>query len=381
MTSNKKLKQLNTAKKLIFITLVIYITAFFVINSSYLTLDNIHRFLFSLSQSISGDIPDSDIIDFEESVKNRYGIYKNGFAVLNQKTLSIYNDDNCLISEHNMNFTNPILRVSDKYIACFERGGTTLNILDSFNFLQKMDFPEGIINVTINNDGYISVITNCFGYKGMITIFNDRFEKIYIWQCSDSYLMDIVFLESNSVSVISLSQETENTNILVRNINYKTGEESNICTISDNFPIGIKNKVDKSVEIFTDVSIISVKNAESKIIYKDINEQIDIFFQESDNSIISRIIDTATRKYEVEAISSTGKVLFTLEFSDVKSIYCFNNAFYILSGERLHILDNYGIIVQTIEVSPGANQVIADKEIAYVLGANYAQKIDLSFIY
>ena len=48
LRTDKTLRNLNMAKRLVFVTIIIYIVVFFVVNSSYLSADNIERFAYTL---------------------------------------------------------------------------------------------------------------------------------------------------------------------------------------------------------------------------------------------------------------------------------------------------------------------------------------------
>lgn len=376
--NEKKIKQLFIAKRLILVTIIVYVVVFFIMNSPYITLDNVRRVFFNFSKVVTEkQAGDGKVLYFSEDKKNCFGIYKDGLVILSQKSLTVYDKDFYEMSSFNVNLREPVLKISDNYIICFDRGSTTLYVADSFNILHSMTFEDNIINVAINDNGYIAVITDSFSYKGMVTILNKDFKTIYKWSSSSNYLVDAQFTANDIVSVITITPEKEKINTVIYRINYKTGEEKNIYIAEDRFPIGIKKKKDNSIEIITDNDIISIRGDGYNVLYKYGQLPINKFMQDERNTIISRIVDVASRQFSVEAINQFGALQFTKEFIEVKSISCFYDVYLVLSENVLYVLNSSGTVIYTEEVMSGANKIIANRNIALVLGSNFAEKINI----
>jgi hypothetical protein len=374
----KKIKQLFLAKRLILVTIILYIAVFFAMNSPFLTFDNVRRVFFSFSKAISEkqDYP-GKTLSFTEDKKNCFGIYKDGLVILSQKSLTVYDKDFYEISSYNVNLREPVLKISDDYIICFDRGSTVLYVADSFNILHSMTFNDNIINVTVGDNGYLAVITDSFGYKGMVTVLNKDFETIYKWSSSSHYLIDSVFSSNDIISVISVISEKENLNTVVYRINYNNGKELNEYVAEDRFPISVNKKNDNSIEIVTDNDIISIRGDGYNVLYKYGQMPVNSFMQDERNTIISKVADATSRQFVVEAINSVGNLRFTKNFIDVKSISCFYDVYLVLAENNLYVLDNTGNVVYSEEVTSGANKVIANRNIALVIGSNFAEKVNI----
>ncbi len=88
--SNKTLKILYLAKRLVFVTIIIYIVVFFVVNSSYLSADNIERFTFTLKKTLTESYAEGTqkrvALMYDEGAKEVS--FKDGFA--RRQKLSAY---------------------------------------------------------------------------------------------------------------------------------------------------------------------------------------------------------------------------------------------------------------------------------------------------
>jgi hypothetical protein len=240
-----------------------------------------------------------------------------------------------------------------------------------------MTFNDNIINVTVGDNGYLAVITDSFGYKGMVTVLNKDFETIYKWSSSSHYLIDSVFSSNDIISVISVISEKENLNTVVYRINYNNGKELNEYVAEDRFPISVNRKNDNSIEIVTDNDIIPIRGDGYNVLYKYGQMPVNSFMQDERNTIISKIADATSRQFVVEAINSVGNLRFTKNFIDVKSISCFYDVYLVLAENNLYVLDNTGNVVYSEEVTSGANKVIANRNIALVIGSNFAEKVNI----
>ena len=376
--NEKKLKQLNIAKKLFFVTLLLYVAVFFIMNSPSLTGDHIGRFFFDMKSAVTEDIPEDGAVQYEESSKNTVSVFKNGLVILSQKTLSVYSRNNILMSEFKVNFTSPVLKKSDNYIVSFDRGDTTLSLSNSFDMLHTKTFSEKIINASVSDEGYVAVVTETYGYKARVTVLNNKLQELYYWYSSKTNVVDVVFSTSNVISVIGIVSDHENIDTVVHRINFHTGEEQKTYTVNDAFPLAIKKKNDNSIELITDSGIYSVRNDGYRPIYQYINTGIDCYWQDEKHTVFSITENAASRLCQVEAISSTGNVLFRKYYTDVKSVSCYYDVFLILAEDCLYVLDSTGAQLYAAPVPSSAGKICANRDALYVTGASFAQRIDIS---
>ncbi len=376
--NEKRLKQLNIAKKLFLVTLILYIAVFFMMNSPLLTGDNIGRFFFNVKSAVTEDIPEDGTVRFEESSKNTLSVFKDGLVILSQKTVSVYSRNNILMSEFYVNFSSPVLKQSDNYVLSFDRGDTSICLSDSFKVVATKNFAENIITATVSDDGYVAVVTETYGYKAKVTVLNRNLQELYYWYSSKTNVVDVVFSTSNVISVIGIVSDYENIDIVVHRINFRTGEEQKTYSIPDSFPLAIKQKDDNSIEIISDSGIYSVRNDGYRPIYQYINTDIDYYWQDEHNTIFSTTVNAAEKICSVEAISPTGNILFRRNYNDIKSVVCYYEVFLVLAEDRLYVLDNTGTELYSVEVPSSSNGIEASRDALYVTGVSFAKRIDIS---
>ena len=165
--NEKKLKRLYLLKRIIFVAIIVYIVVFALMNTSLLSIDNLRRFGYSAKTALTQtSASNNDVLSYSSDNIPVFSPFKDGFAVLNGSQLSVYSKDNIRFSYHNVSFRHPVMRVSDEYILCYDRGGKTLKVFNSFDLLFEYEFSEIIINASVDNGGRVAVLTEKYGYKG-----------------------------------------------------------------------------------------------------------------------------------------------------------------------------------------------------------------------
>ena len=158
--ANKTLKMLYLAKRLVFVTIIIYIVVFFVVNSSYLSADNIERFTFTLKKTLTESYAEGTqkrvALMYDEGAEEIS--FKDGFAVLSTGTLTIYSADMVKFSSHSIGYKQPVLLASANNLICFDLGGKKLSVFDSFDQITEKTFKNNILNVIKDLSQYITRI-------------------------------------------------------------------------------------------------------------------------------------------------------------------------------------------------------------------------------
>lgn len=89
MDNEKKLKQLKTARRLLLITLILFIAVFIVINTEYISLDNMGRIAYDVRTAFSGKNMGETICELSKAVKKKYVHIKTDL-LLHRKVLYLF---------------------------------------------------------------------------------------------------------------------------------------------------------------------------------------------------------------------------------------------------------------------------------------------------
>ena len=78
---------------------------------------------------------------------------------------------------------------------------------NSFEIENEITLDESIINAAVDNRGYSSVITDSYGYKGKLTVYNRAFEELYYLSTTAAYPIYTEFMNDDVVVMISVAPE------------------------------------------------------------------------------------------------------------------------------------------------------------------------------
>lgn len=200
--------------------LIIFIVISIILFSLYLGVENFRKFVdekvikkeveensskstYLLTGNKSNVIPTLDNIYTVQSGQlksyDKYGIDKNSERV---------------------SISNPIFDSSDKYATISEKQSISFYLLEDgkVKWEKKVDTP--IVGIKVNKNGYVAVMSENNIYKAVVTVFNNKGDKLFKTYVSDSYGM-------------SASISNDNKYLVIGSVNYsKTIANSNIKIVS-----------------------------------------------------------------------------------------------------------------------------------------------------
>ena len=375
---DKKLKQLYLVKRLLLATIILYIAVFFIMNSPYMTADNIKRVYFDVKSAITQSRPSSDdTIPLSDGAMNKTVLFKDGLCHLSQNILTVYSRDMKKYSEHTVNIRTPVLKTSGKYILAFDRDGNNIYVADSFRLLKTFTTDEKIINAGLDENGYFYVITEKYGYKARLTVYDREFDEVFYWDCADNYVFDAVFGGKHTITTVTLQSEKEKINTVIYKLDYISAKEISQIKLEERLPVACYLKTDDSVELITNKDIVSIRDGGYNLLYTFNSFNVDRFMQSDRYTLIAKTSSQSAKTDEITAIDHAGNILFSKEFSNVGDVCIVSDKFMVLSSGVLYVLNSGGNELYSYAVRNGAGRICANKDVCIAVGADFAQYLDI----
>ena len=369
--TKKTVQRLDLTRGVLVLTLILYIAVALIINSSYLTVDRLMRLRSDVIHALGNGEEGSHLLEPEDTVAVE--LFQDGYAVLTRNGLSIRGSGGNEYSSHVLQYKQPCIEVCDKYVLCFDRGGTEWTLFNSFRAVCSGTESGNIINAAVHSSGYVSIASEREDVKGCITVYNGKGIALTRWK-SKHYLLDSFFLEKNSLAVVSLSSDREKTNTVFTVFDYKSGEVSASVSVPDTFPLAMCRKENGSLEILTDTGALSFDGKEALRIHTYPEPSPGIFYQGDEATMVS--FPTASGNSLVECFSQTGELLFAVNYPSVLSLGCSGGYYFVLTPTELFILDSAGKPVEQRGVS--GSEILVSPEVALLRGASAVEPLDLS---
>lgn len=381
MKENRTLKKLNIAKRLVFCTILVYIAVFLAMNTSYFTRDNLHRVVFSIKQALSGEEPEELV--FDDTGGNTYAVFKGGLAVMTDRALLLYDSSGYLLSETGINFYSPVLRTSADRLICFDRGGSGLMVFDSFGVVRQKEFKTedqdlSILDVQFGDGDRISVITNSLNSKGTVNVYTSDLEELYAFSSVDAYPVWAQVKEKNQLFVAAISPRREVSDLCFYRIDYKTGDgyQTPVYSAEDRFPVCFYSS-SNGLSVLTDADLLFAGKDGLTVRLPSISPATERYVLSEKWFMTSSVVSASGRESAVNCFDLSGSLVFSVNFYDLRDIFCGNGLFLVLAEDQLHFLDQTGSILYTQPLSLSGGKIVSDGETVYVIGTGVAEKIEI----
>lgn len=334
--------------------LIIFIVISIILFSLYLGVENFRKFVdekvikkeveensskstYLLTGNKSNVIPTLDNIYTVQSGQlksyDKYGIEKNSERV---------------------SISNPIFDSSDKYATISEKQSISFYLLEDgkVKWEKKVDTP--IVGIKVNKNGYVAVMSENNIYKAVVTVFNNKGDKLFKTYVSDSYGMSASISNDNKYLVIgsvNYSKTIANSNIKI--VSMEKAKTDPDGAIINEYNIGkllIDIKIKDGGEVIgqfsnsiTRFGILDKKEEEiykleSNVEFVDINNNNNIALIEK------KVENENNSKFYLKIINAYGKQVSIYDLDDKlpKEILCKNDTIGINMNNGINIYTENG---------------------------------------
>ena len=113
--------------------------------------------------------------------------YDKYITILSKNILNFYNQDASNIAELDVNITTPYVNSNEKYLAIAENGGSKLYLISDTNIKWEKDVDGQIYRVSVNKNGFVSVLLKNTTYKSIVVIYDADGTELFKTYLATSY--------------------------------------------------------------------------------------------------------------------------------------------------------------------------------------------------
>ena len=118
-------------------------------------------------------------IEIDSSEKLSIYAYDKYIAVINVDKLEIYNSSAKKISSIDVNIDNPTFESKGRYMVIGDKGKKRVYLVSGTKVIWNSEVDGSISRVSVNENGYVSVISASGTYKSIIAVFNPSGEQLF----------------------------------------------------------------------------------------------------------------------------------------------------------------------------------------------------------
>lgn len=369
-------------KKRLIITIIIL--AIFIISIIvFIFRHDIYRYYKKMS-NLDGEImvnngqlyEDNFPINITDDITYQFGSMGSKLLMLSDTHLYIYSSDGTLKDTRQHDYSNSILKTSDKRALVYESGGKNFKVESVRDTVYAKSMENNIIFARINSSGYVAVVTTADMYVCELRVFNERGDEIYYRGCVDR-IQDLCFTNDNNGCIIVTLDAYEGQ--IVSKLMYLGFQDSENDWKSESIEtlcLGIEITSNDHLFLFGDTKCAYYDMAGSQIAgYSYKNQLLSYGFQDGRCAIIFE--NEERRKTTMLLINDiTSSPLEMVINNDIKKIFVKDNLIYVLKNNALETYAFDGSLVATAGVSDIYKDFIKIDDEMYLISYDGIDKID-----
>jgi cell division protein FtsL len=209
----EKAQAKNRAKALLgrflaaLVTVVIILLAVTaVIFRDQLNIDSIRRYLAyqSLERDETGQ---AEEIFFDNNSTNCFVQVDNSLLVCSSNGIRLFSQSGTEYISETVALNNPAAQAEGSYAVAFDLGGTSLYQISGKTLTDTKKTDGPIFNARVNSNGYLTVITQETGYKGVVTVYDAKGNTRMKVNISSAYVMDAgISLDGSTLALATIGE-------------------------------------------------------------------------------------------------------------------------------------------------------------------------------
>ena len=139
----------------------------------------------------------------DSSASQRFGVMEGGtLAVASGGGLQLFDENGSLIQRRAVTMLQPALDVSEQWAAAYDIGGNTLVTMNRKGEDTLTETENALIAVSVTDDGWYAAATESPGYRGMVTVCDQKRNVIYEWYSGEDYVVNAALSEDHTLAVL-----------------------------------------------------------------------------------------------------------------------------------------------------------------------------------
>ena len=317
--------------------------------------------------------------------------YNKYICVLAENKLIEYNNSGEVEKEIDLEISDPVYSINNKYLAISEKDGTKINLISGSNILWSKDVDGQISKVSVNNNGYIGLILTGTSYKSVIAIYDNDGNELFKTYLSTTTAVDVDISDNNqymAFAEVNTTGTTIQSNVKIVSIEKakETPSESIVYTNeaeTNKLILGIKYQGNDKLVCMFDNEITVLQNEKSTSIMNLDEEGKNINFSNInlDKNIYRTVEETeglfnTNTVLEIKNVDSDKLVVYTIEGA-VKYVYSYNNIIAANLGQEIEFINTSGWLMKRYYSTQEIQNIVIGNNIAGIVYQDRVEIINL----
>jgi len=312
--------------------------------------------------------------------------YDKYITVLSKNKLTEYTSDGKAFAELDVNISVPLVATSEKYMVMAEKEGQKIYLVSGSNVLWKNTVEGQISQVSVNRNGYVSIVIKNTTHKSVVVYFDLSGKELFRVYLSSTYVTSTAISTNNSYLAIG---EVDYSGTIIKSyvkivsveLAQTDPKQSIVYTYESE-----NNEIITGIDYKDKTSAICMFNSYIQRVTPDSNERVyditnnDLFIDINLKDAIA-IIDKQSSglfsyEYEIamKSTNNTSENLYILNSDLPKSLLVSGNVMAINLGDEVQIINSNGWLLKNYTSSKQISNIVLGNSIA---GIVYKNKIEI----
>ena len=381
-------RELNIRKIVMIVFIVILILACIIIFSLYIADENFRKW--ADINVLRKDINTEDVptIDLNTDKNNQIFCYDKYIAILNDKTLKLYDSYGAETLDISININTALFASNNQYLAIAEENGQEFCVISDKTYLWGDKVDGEILQIAVNQNGYIALVTTDTTYKSIITIYDSNGKSLLRNFLSSTRVVDVTISNDNqyvAFAEIDTSGTLIQSNVKILSIEKtKTNSEEAIIytkqTSTSKMIVKIQYQEKNGLICVYDDSINKIKDENETELLTISNEMTFVSGNLSDSIAYIKEEDTGvfSSSSVLNIVCTSNDQNYTYRFDEVaKEMYAYGDMIGINIGTEIYFVNTKGMLIKKYTSKQEITNVILSNELAIIIYKDRVEIIDL----
>ena len=172
-----------------------------------LNLDSIRRWIHYRTLSIS-DSGRAESFPYDGSLDDTFAVLDGDLLVCSPNTISLYSGSGTRYVSQSVSMDNPVVDTNGSLAVVYDAGGDELYVLGQRELIWQGEDLDSILSARLNRNGYLTVVTQSSGYRGVVTVYDATYTPLMSVNLSSAFVMDAALSDDGqTLSILTVGQE------------------------------------------------------------------------------------------------------------------------------------------------------------------------------
>lgn len=383
----EKKKQLNRKKIVISVIVSVIILIILLLLSLYIANKPFRDFMdkYVLMKNVLED--NSVSISIDENETNYIYAFNKYITVLNNNTLKGYNSSGKQEFELKVEIANPMFDQNNRFLLIAEKDKKKIYLIESDHIVWENELEGNISRISVNKNGYVSVVLSGTTYKSVIQTFDTTGKEIFKTYLSNTIAIDTdISFDNKYLSFAEVNTDGTVMNTTIKTISIQKAKEtpsesiiSSVEILNNNLMVNMRYQDGNKLICFYNDSIYLIKDGTSQILMSLDEENKKITFADINlTNYIVRVVEKSVllsteNTIEIMNIANNKINIYTLD-GVTKEIYCYENQIAINLGTEVHFIGTNGWLIKKYISNQEIKKIVMGNNFA---GIVYRDKIEI----